>query len=172
MLDPVRFAGYDPGYLTTAPGTRADAFATPDTDPDVLAADEAHKDVFSPTEFATALTSMILPLARDVHVPVLIANGTEDRLCAAVCASSESLQQAEVPWFSPDAHLRAFVLPDSGHAINFARGAATYQASYVTGSIPQSGSDANGPGDTGVGLRGAHFHLFHPKRMNCENSCA
>ncbi|MCM6774441.1 alpha/beta hydrolase [Nocardia sp. CDC159] len=128
LVDSARFAGYDLGYLTTTPGSRAKAFFAADTDPAVLAGDEENKDVFSPTEFVTAMTSTVLPMAERVHVPVLVANGAQDRLCAAVCASSDILHAAEAPWYQPESQLQTFVLPDSGHAINLARTTAAYQA--------------------------------------------
>jgi hypothetical protein len=47
----------DPGYLTTVPGTRGAAFYdTASADPDVIAYDEAHKDVMAADEAGDAAT--------------------------------------------------------------------------------------------------------------------
>ena len=54
-MDP-RFAGrgYDPGYLTSLPGTRGSLYYYR-ASPAVIGYDEAHKDVVSATEFGTAV---------------------------------------------------------------------------------------------------------------------
>ena len=33
------------------------------------------------------------------------------------CTSSATLQQAEAPFYSPEAHLEAVVIPDTGHLV-------------------------------------------------------
>ncbi|MEU1961079.1 alpha/beta hydrolase [Nocardia sp. NPDC019304] len=128
--------GYDPGYLATRPGTRAASFFAPETaDPDVLAVDEANKEVFSPTEYPDGLTSTIPPMTNFVDVPVLVVNGSLDRLSCgpayAVCADAETLRATEAPFFGPAARLRTFVLPGSGHSVNLARNTAEYRAAVV-----------------------------------------
>ncbi|MFE9577543.1 alpha/beta hydrolase [Nocardia sp. NPDC006044] len=126
-----RFAGHDPGYLTTEPGTRAGSFAVPGTDTALLAVDESQvKDTFSLTEMITGLAATTGPSTRQIAAPVLIVNGAQDKLCS-VCATSESLYAAEAPYFGPAARLRTFVLPDAGHALVIARNTGAHQAAVV-----------------------------------------
>ncbi|MGW5382261.1 alpha/beta hydrolase [Nocardia sp. NPDC003963] len=121
--------GYDTGYLTTRPGTRASSFHSPATsDPEVLAVDEATKDVFAATEYPDGLTSTLPPMSTEITVPVLVVNGSDDVLCSRVCADTATLHAAETPHFAPAARLRAYVLPGSGHSVNLARNTADYQA--------------------------------------------
>ncbi|WP_330230038.1 alpha/beta hydrolase [Nocardia sp. NBC_00508] len=128
--------GYDPGYLATQPGTRARSFFAPETaDPEVLAVDEATKEVFSPTEYPDGLTSTLPPMSNFISVPVLVVNGSLDRLSCgpgyAVCANAETLHAAEAPFFGPAARLRTFVLPGSGHSVNLARNTAEYRSAVI-----------------------------------------
>ncbi|UAK30527.1 alpha/beta fold hydrolase [Nocardia asteroides] len=133
-----RFAagGYDLGYLTTRPGTRAGNFFAPETaDPEVLAVDEATKEVFSPMEYPDGLTSTIPPMTNFIDVPVLVVDGSLDRLSCgpgyAVCANAETLHAAEAPFFGPAAQLRTYVLRASGHSVNLARNTAEYRAAVI-----------------------------------------
>ncbi|MGW4716535.1 alpha/beta hydrolase [Nocardia sp. NPDC004260] len=128
--------GYDAGYLATRPGTRAANFFAPETaDPGVLAVDEATKEVFSPTEYPDGLTSTLPPMSNFIDVPVLVVNGSRDRLSCgpayAVCADAETLRATEAPFFGPAARLRTFVLPGSGHSVNLARNTAEYRDAVV-----------------------------------------
>ncbi|UGT63981.1 alpha/beta hydrolase [Nocardia asteroides] len=135
--DPV-FAGrsYDDGYLTTRPGTRAAAFYGPDTtDPAVLAEDERTKEVFSLTEYPDGLSSTLPPMSNDIDVPVMVVNGSVDRLSCgqgfAACTDTATLHASEAPYFAPAARLRAFVLPGSGHSVNLATNTVEYQSAVV-----------------------------------------
>ncbi|MFE7746809.1 alpha/beta hydrolase [Nocardia sp. NPDC057455] len=128
--------GYDPGYLTTRPGTRADDFfATETADPEVLAVDETTKEVFSPTEYPDGLTSTLPPMTNFIDVPVLVVNGSLDRLSCGpgyvVCADAATLHATEAPFFAPAARLRTYVLPGSGHSVNLARNTALYRAAVL-----------------------------------------
>ncbi|MGW4841872.1 alpha/beta hydrolase [Nocardia brasiliensis] len=126
-----RFADHDPGYLTTAPGTRPASFAVPGTDPAVLAVDEAQvKDTFTLAEMVTGLVTTVGPMTRRIGVPVMIVNGSEDKLCS-VCADTAALHAAEAPYFAPAARLRTYVLPDAGHALVIARGARAHQEAVL-----------------------------------------
>ncbi|MEU7137924.1 alpha/beta fold hydrolase [Nocardia sp. NPDC046473] len=121
--------GYDPGYLTTRPGTRAaDFYGAGDYDPAVLATDEATKEVFSLTEYPDGLTSTLPPATDLINVPVMVVDGSLDRLCLNACASTATLAAEEAPFFTPAAKLRTFVLPGSGHSVNLALNTAAYQA--------------------------------------------
>ncbi|WP_433207043.1 alpha/beta hydrolase [Nocardia sp. CA-107356] len=130
-----RFAdrGLDPGYLTTRQGTRAASFVGPGTDPVVLSVDDAEvADTFSPAAMLDGLASTIPPLTSAIDVPVLVANGELDLLCArAVCASSASLAEAERPYFALAARLKTFVLPGAGHAVTVAPNAKLFQDCLV-----------------------------------------
>ncbi|WP_327119567.1 hypothetical protein OHB12_13805 [Nocardia sp. NBC_01730] len=120
----------------TQPGTRAhDFFAPDDADPEVVAADEATKDVFAPTEYPDGLTSTIPPMTNLITAPVFVVNGSSDRLSCgpgySACANTETLYATEAPFFGLAARLRTFVLPGSGHSVNLARNTADYQAAVV-----------------------------------------
>lgn len=135
--DPV-FAGrdLDSGYLVTRPGTREQNFyGAGDVDPGVLALDEATKETFSLTEYPDGLTSTLPGMSALIEVPVLVVNGSLDRLSCgpeySVCRDSTALLAAEAPYFSPAARLRTFVLPDSGHSVNLARNTAAYREAVL-----------------------------------------
>ncbi len=124
-LDP-RFVGsvYDPGYLTTQPGTRGpDFYNLLVADPLVIATDEATKSTGSTTELGTGDTSLISLTSQAVHVPVLLAVGQDDSsFCNASlsmsCDSTAAVLSREASDWSAAACLSAFVLPSSGHDIN------------------------------------------------------
>ena len=76
-----RFAssGLDGGYLTTLAGTRATMFFNPaDSDPAVIASDEARKDVLPGPELGTALPIVTAKDTLAIKVPVLDILGTDD----------------------------------------------------------------------------------------------
>jgi pimeloyl-ACP methyl ester carboxylesterase len=131
--DPKFGAGYDLGYLTTVPGKRASVFySAADTDPGVVAADEAGKDVVSATELAGAVLELTGPASRDVTAPVLIAQGGADSLfcsgpLSSDCRSAEALYRQEAPYFCAAARLRTYVLAGAGHDVNLERNAADYR---------------------------------------------
>lgn len=122
-------SGLDPGYVTTVPGTRGEIFYNPaDSDPNVIARDEATKDVFSATEFTTGLAILGTDDSEEIDVPVLVILGGDDKLfCGALadggtfsCSSGQEVATEEAPYYSPAAQLRACVVPGSGHDINLA----------------------------------------------------
>lgn len=69
--------GSDPLYFTTKPGARAGLFyATENTDPRVIEADEATKDqVAVPGMGTVAVFGIVLPATKAIKVPVLQASG-------------------------------------------------------------------------------------------------
>lgn len=136
MLDPqLMLRGYDPGYLTTEAGTRAEDFHAPGI-PTIPAInhDESTKDVFSPTEAVDALgVGILTPYSALVTVPVLMAVGSNDELMcgplppAADCTSAGTVRAQEVPYFSPAAQLEVFQQPGYGHSFNYAPNANLFQ---------------------------------------------
>jgi pimeloyl-ACP methyl ester carboxylesterase len=116
--------GYDPGYLTTIPGTRAGLYYY-NGDPSVIAYDEAHKDVVSSTEFGTGIAVPNMPPGPAnpedrITAPVLLIVGQEDfLLCegtgAPDCADLTALRQLEQPYYADAASLTALSVPDTGH---------------------------------------------------------
>lgn len=134
-LDP-RFLGrgLDVGYLTTGAGTRYSAFHAPGPNvPAAIAEDESTKDVFAVTEAVDTLllTNVVIPFTKLINVPVMIVVGEGDtHFCGSPlgsdCSSAEALRQSEAPFFSPSAQLRAHVLDDYGHSINYAPNAPDY----------------------------------------------
>ncbi|MGV9677448.1 alpha/beta hydrolase [Nocardia sp. NPDC003482] len=137
-VDDPQFAGRttDPGYLVSRPGTRMHDFYDPaDVDPAVLAQDERTKEQFSLSEYPDGLTSTLPGMSSFITAPVLIVNGSRDRLSCgpnySVCADSATLRAQEAPYFSPAARLQAFVLPGSGHAVNLARNTQDYQNAVI-----------------------------------------
>lgn len=132
MLDPrLSPRGYDPGYLTTAPGARKTFFYEPGTaDPGVAEADERTKDVFSAPEVSDGIATISTPKTRSINVPVMLANASRDKVMCGLgtnCATAATLKATEELNFSPAARLRTFVLPGFGHDINLAPNAPDYQ---------------------------------------------
>ncbi|MDN3355696.1 alpha/beta fold hydrolase [Actinomadura sp. DC4] len=107
-------SGLDSGYVTSIPGTR-DFFYDPATsDPNVIAADEANKDV------ATLTASPVLPTPMDITVPVLLMSGQRDRAqCVNVtlydCSDPASVKAYEGQFYKPEAHLTVEMIPGTGH---------------------------------------------------------
>jgi pimeloyl-ACP methyl ester carboxylesterase len=124
-LDPAFFGkGHDLTYLTTAPGSRAATFYAPgQVDPAVISLDERTKGTLTLTEFALFPIVIVRPL--DIRVPVLLANGTQDRLFCGptltgnVCSDAQTLLAVEAPRLGPRVPcVEAWVLPGAGHMLN------------------------------------------------------
>ena len=127
--------GYDPGYLTTRPGTRkGDFYAQGDFDARVVAVDETTKDIVTSTEFADGLSGSLPPETNLISAPTMIVNGSEDKLaCSSLlrnCASAATLSASEQPFFQVGC-LTADLLQGSGHDVNLAANTETYQAAVV-----------------------------------------
>ena len=118
-------SGLDPGYLTTLPGTREALFYDPATaNPAVVATDEANKDTTTAAELASGASLLAEPPAQQpsyqITVPVLSLVGENDTLfCTGAtaynCANAASVQTFEAQYYSPAAHLKVAVIPDTGH---------------------------------------------------------
>ena len=114
--------GYDLGYLTTTPGSRAAAFYAPSADPQVIAYDEAHKDVVSAVEFGgypTLLTPALIDVSATVTAPVLAMAGRKDVLvCGGPtldCADPAAVSANETAYYPASAGVTAVTIPDTGH---------------------------------------------------------
>jgi pimeloyl-ACP methyl ester carboxylesterase len=124
-LDPA-FAGhgYDLGYLTSRPGTRAGLFYSAAADPAVVAEDEATKDVVSATFFTDALTQLNVPapvnLSDAVRVPVLLVAGEQDAIYCGLtldCTDQAGVRAHEVPYFAAAPSLAVTMVAQTGHDV-------------------------------------------------------
>jgi Alpha/beta hydrolase family len=127
-IDDPAFAGsdLDTGYLTTIPGDRAALYYyTPGADPDVIARDEATKDLISLTELISRPKTYLL--TPQIHVPVLILDGDHDiHYCAPDddnCSDQSIFYQEESPYFTTAACLHTFLVPNTGHVTALSRSA-------------------------------------------------
>lgn len=126
--------GYDLGYLTTRPGTRARAFHNPaQPTPEAIAHDESTKDVWAATEAVDALgVAVLIPSSLQITAPVLLAMSSGDELfCSPLpggldCSSAEAMHQQESPYFSAAAQLETYLFPDYGHSFNYAPNAEEF----------------------------------------------
>ncbi|MFP4099394.1 alpha/beta hydrolase [Coleofasciculus sp.] len=122
-LDP-RFSGENlpEGYFTTKPNTRGNLFHDQsNTDPQVIALDEATKETLTTGEFS--IESALDPeKSLAINVPVLLAIGQNDfPFCSGdICDSAENVLAFESQFFAPQAMLQTYLLPDAGHSINLA----------------------------------------------------
>jgi len=115
---------YDPGYITTMPGTRYSNFYAPAvTDWAVVDLDEETKDVLSLPESAGGQGISTDPaITQSIQVPVLMVHGEFDTIFTCSeggppCTAAQ-LGAQESTYFSPSACLQVFVLPAAGHSLN------------------------------------------------------
>jgi pimeloyl-ACP methyl ester carboxylesterase len=129
VLDPAyASSGYDPGYLTIRPGTRAEPYYAPDTNYDkrVLAADEAIKGTVTFWELNNY--PLIFRTRLNISAPVFLLIGTKDGIfCSlqpgdmgAPCDSEDKLIANEKPWLGAE-QVDAHLVYGAGHAINAVR---------------------------------------------------
>jgi pimeloyl-ACP methyl ester carboxylesterase len=120
-------SGLDTGYLTTVPGTRVTLFySSPDYDPNVLAKDEADKDVVPGTELGTALPIVTSTATSVIQVPVLDILGSNDFTTCGPntqggtfdCSSGAAVAGQEAPFYAPSAQVQGCVIPGSGHSVS------------------------------------------------------
>jgi pimeloyl-ACP methyl ester carboxylesterase len=129
-LDPhFQGQGLLPGYLTTVPNSRSLLFDyVPNTDPQVIATDEATKDTMTDSELASFFTVSNSPLSLFLRVPVLEVVGQYDNIfCLGTlsCTNSTRVWNYESLYFSPQAHLQVIVVPKAGHDLNLQLNAPT-----------------------------------------------
>jgi alpha-beta hydrolase superfamily lysophospholipase len=115
-LDP-RFIGtiVDPTYVTTRPGARGFFYHSADTDPAVIAADEATKDTASLSE-----TTYLLPeatgLTTRIGVPTLRVVGQYDNvICNPLPCTQDGLARIAPALFP--AGVTVYVQPNAGHDV-------------------------------------------------------
>ncbi|MDE2448883.1 MAG: alpha/beta hydrolase [Gammaproteobacteria bacterium] len=152
--------GLDRGYLTTVPGVRAHWFFAA-----FIPEEEAHKDVVSAAELATAARFMTSTATRAVRVPVLtIVGGNDATLCGPGtqgrdfdCSSGATVATQEAPFYSGAARLHACVIPGAGHDLNLTLNhrlqiadAVAWSAAFVD---PRSDRERLRPGAMDVGLK-------------------
>lgn len=143
--------GYDPGYLTTKPGHRYRAFHRPgETDPRVVATDEATKDVFTATEGADAIgLGAVSPYSARIRAPVMLVMGQLDPyLCPPVdnpCSDAESLRRAEAPSYPSASSFDTFVVDGYGHSLNLAPNAPAYHRAVLDWADAHVGSGRSVP---------------------------
>lgn len=118
QLEGGRFAGLDPGYLTTIPGQRGDFYYRPAVDPQVVAVDEATKDVQSATDLGTIALPLLSTL--NFRKPVLNVMGDNDLVfCQLIpCSSPLSPWNAEPLLFPQVPSYADLIVPETGHNIN------------------------------------------------------
>ena len=121
--------GLDSGWLTTVPGVRGTLFySAGDSDPAVVAADEASKGLVSATELNTGVPLVPTNGTIAIRVPVLDILGSNDlTTCGANpqghvfdCSSGAAVVAQEAPFYSPEANIHGCVIPGSGHDISLA----------------------------------------------------
>ncbi|MET9627333.1 alpha/beta hydrolase [Lentzea sp. NPDC006480] len=137
-------AGLDLGYLTTMPDTRYNSFHKPGPlVPGAIAFDESTKDVFAATEAVDTilLNTVIIPISRNINVPVMIALGNDFHFCGSGvplmgsdCSSPAALKADEGQFFPSAPSLNTFILDGYGHSINYAPNAPGYLSAVATWS--------------------------------------
>ncbi|SDG74736.1 Pimeloyl-ACP methyl ester carboxylesterase [Lentzea fradiae] len=135
-------ARLDPGYLTTMPDTRYNAFHKPGPlVTGAIAWDENTKDVFAVTEAVDTIlmNTVIIPISRRITVPVMIAVGNDTHFCGSGiplmgsdCSSPAALKADEAPFFPSVPRLDTYVLNGYGHSINYAPNAPDYHAAVAS----------------------------------------
>jgi pimeloyl-ACP methyl ester carboxylesterase len=146
-VDDPKFAnsGLDDGYLTTVPGTRGAVFYDATTaDPAVVALDEATKDTSTVGELDGLVALESEPAAEQpslqINVPVLVVVGADDNIfCTGValynCASAASVRSYESQFYSPAAHLKVAVIPETGHDLALSTTAPVTDAVMIAWSL-------------------------------------
>lgn len=137
------------GYLTTLPDARRMFYQAADTDPAVLAHDEATKDTGTPAEELSIVAPTLNPaVTRGINVPTLIAIGQYDFIfCGPLtpCTNADVVRAREAVNFSAQACLSAYVLPEAGHDLNLELNAPDWFAAANRWLDDFVGTDGAGP---------------------------
>ncbi|MEU1984058.1 alpha/beta hydrolase [Nocardia sp. NPDC019395] len=156
-LDPAfRTANLDPGYLTTAVGSRGQVFHhAGGVDPGIVAWDEANKDATSAAEIAGIFPSTTSDLTRSIHVPVLVIQGQQDLLMcgpgSADCSSAAKIQELESRYYSPESCLQTVLVPDAGHDIALSNNRKLAEDAGTRWTTDFIGTDGQGSAAGGCG---------------------
>ena len=133
-----KFAGQplDSGYVTTRPGTRDFFHSISEPVAELVAFDEANKDVYPLSPADDGLLQVVIQgRTRELTVPVLVGIGSEDRFyCTPLsmdCSSNEAVYAQEAEFYGPQAQLRTFLLPRAGHNLTMAHNTKRYQRAVV-----------------------------------------
>ena len=115
-------SGFDAGYLTFKPGTRAPLFYwTPTAEPYVIALDERLKDTVSGPEFLAAYPLFDFPPQQTapshaISVPTLIVLGEHDRVFCdedGLVCTRHNVFNEEKPYYS--VRFEVLIAPEAGH---------------------------------------------------------
>jgi pimeloyl-ACP methyl ester carboxylesterase len=117
----------DSGYVTVQDAHRTEyMYELTDADPRVVSLDIATKETNTLGEIFTIGDAKAPGVTEQLKLPILIADGADDKLACAPdatdCSSATTLAAAEKPFY-PNARVDAVVIPQAGHAINLHRNA-------------------------------------------------
>lgn len=119
-------AGLDDGWLTSRPGVRGTSFHSPSADPDVVAQDEAQKDLVSRTGLLNFLSQRGVPPADNistlVEVPVLVLQADQDAIfchdpATFNCSDQGAVTANEAPFYANAREFWVSIVPGSGHSL-------------------------------------------------------
>lgn len=119
-------AGLDGGYLTTRPGARQTSFYSSSADPQVVAYDEAHKDLVSRTGLLDFIAKRgVTPadnISAKVTVPVLLVTGEQDAIfcydsAAFNCSDTAAVTANEALYYANARSLQVSMIAATGHDI-------------------------------------------------------
>ncbi|RJQ76427.1 alpha/beta hydrolase [Pseudonocardiaceae bacterium YIM PH 21723] len=149
LVDPdplLRDRPLDPGYLTTRPGARDQAFHQPAQDSaDAIQYDEAHRDVVSAGEAVSVLVEAnpLTTVTNRITAPVLLAMGQLDSvLCGQKvidsivridtdCRTDATLYRSESRYYQGASSFQAYVVPGAGHSFGFHETAPQFSARVI-----------------------------------------
>lgn len=122
----------DDGWITTQPGARGIFYDTATADPNEIAYDDAHKSIFSSTQWREGLQIGNEPagsnVSNSITAPVLLILGQEDSLYCGLaldCSDPANVMNLEKPYYTSAASLDVKVIPDTGHDLALHPSAST-----------------------------------------------
>jgi pimeloyl-ACP methyl ester carboxylesterase len=117
----------DSGYVTVQDAQRPEfMYDVTGADPRVIALDIATKETNTLAELFTIGDANPPGVTTQLRLPILIADGANDKLACAPdatdCSTAATLAAAEQPFY-PNARVDAVVIPHAGHVLNLHRNA-------------------------------------------------
>jgi len=118
--------GLDNGYLTSKPGVRGASLYSSSASANVIAYDEAHKNLTTATGLGSYIADKAAPaatsLAKDINVPVLSIAGAEDYIfcfnpSVLNCSDVTAMQAHEGAFYSGASSFTYKVVANTGHDI-------------------------------------------------------